>query len=664
MMMSMYSGVAGIKSQQTKLNVIGNNISNINTLGYKGQSVAFSDMLSQTVSSAQAPGATQGGRNAAQIGTGVSVAAITSNMKAGSTQATGSDSDVALTGNGFFVVKQGSDAVATQYTRAGNFGVDTRGNLVVNGLNVCGWTNYTRNADGTIEYDTTQGVGALNIFGDAIEKETVETVATSGAIFAGTLDASSAAAATITKQITVYDAEGNPTQRTVTLTHAAGAAAKLPLKGSLYTSAIGAPDIESTISIPNGSGTNTEVKLKFVQDGANPLVWTCSHVGSADPDITLTYNAGTGTFATAPSPAQMTINGNTVDVDFSSMTGGGSATAITADSTAASAKSTWTWTDDATPANIGTVVFNAVTGEVESGAVGNTVGGATQDVSLYFSGLTCTVAASDNAANLIASGHVGGVTTTVLNKRTMEGSATTQATLSGNLDIAATTGSTTLTMYDSEGAAHEVKVTFSKSTTMNNLWTWTASSTDKTIGVGGQGTLLFDSNGAMVSGSTGEILVATTNGSEAIVTALDLSGIGQFASSTGTCNVAVNSINGYTGGNLQDYSVGADGVIMGSYSNGLSQAVGMLGLAVFNNPTGLKKIGDNLYETTVNSGGVNTVAVGESGTSLATSSLEMSNVDLASEFSEMMITQRAYQANSKIITTSDTLLETLINMSR
>ena len=124
-------------------------------------------------------------------------------------------------------------------------------------------------------------------------------------------------------------------------------------------------------------------------------------------------------------------------------------------------------------------------------------------------------------------------------------------------------------------------------------------------------------------------------------------------------------IDGYASGTLKDFSIGADGVITGSYSNGQKKSVGQLVVATFNNSAGLEKIGDNLYDRTMNSGEPAPEIPGSGqAAKLTTGALEMSNVDLANEFSEMMITQRAYQANSKIITTSDTLMETLINMSR
>ena len=135
--------------------------------------------------------------------------------------------------------------------------------------------------------------------------------------------------------------------------------------------------------------------------------------------------------------------------------------------------------------------------------------------------------------------------------------------------------------------------------------------------------------------------------------------------STGTDSLT-NTTDGYKSGSLDDFSITSDGVIVGSYDNGQTQSLGVIGLAKFTNSGGLDKIGDNLYTTTVNSGeftgGVTAGSAGTGGLSAGT--LEMSNVDLSEQFSEMMITQRAYQANSKIISASDECLQAVINMVR
>jgi len=231
MMMSMYSGVSGLKAQQTKLNVIGNNIANVSTTGYKYQTVSFSDLLSQTLSGATAANTAtnQGGTNAKQIGLGVGVSATTTVMTTGSTQSTGNSSDVSISGDGFFIVKGGSSG-EYQFTRAGNFGVDANGNLTVGGLTVCGWQDYggAAQADGTYTYDTQKTVEPINLFSDSYNgnKQIIAPEATTAATLTGNLTSSATASGTALNDIgtgfsfdttdadaittmTVYDAQGN-----------------------------------------------------------------------------------------------------------------------------------------------------------------------------------------------------------------------------------------------------------------------------------------------------------------------------------------------------------------------------------------------------------------------------------------------------------------------
>ena len=141
MMRSLYSGVSGLKTHQTKMDVIGNNIANVNTVAYKSQSITFSDLMYQTTQNASGPNAVTGagGINARQIGLGVKSAAInTAITTAGATQTTGNPFDLRINGDAFFVVSNG---VENFFTRDGSFYVDAAGNLAMtsNGYNVMGW---------------------------------------------------------------------------------------------------------------------------------------------------------------------------------------------------------------------------------------------------------------------------------------------------------------------------------------------------------------------------------------------------------------------------------------------------------------------------------------------------------------------------------------------
>lgn len=160
MMRSLYSGVSGLQNHQIRMDVIGNNISNINTVGFKKGRVTFQDMLSQTMSGSAKPTTELGGVNPKQIGLGMTVAAIDTIHTQGSMQTTGVMTDVAIQGNGFFVMKNGNKDF---FTRAGAFGLDENGTLVnpANGMKVQGWT--AEKIDGTNFINTAADVNDLKI---------------------------------------------------------------------------------------------------------------------------------------------------------------------------------------------------------------------------------------------------------------------------------------------------------------------------------------------------------------------------------------------------------------------------------------------------------------------------------------------------------------------
>jgi flagellar hook protein FlgE len=143
---------------------------------------------------------------------------------------------------------------------------------------------------------------------------------------------------------------------------------------------------------------------------------------------------------------------------------------------------------------------------------------------------------------------------------------------------------------------------------------------------------------------------------------VDISDIHQFASESG---VDPLEVDGYPLGSLEDFNFDALGVATGIFSNGQQKVIARIALAAFNNPSGLQKVGNNLYVQTPNSGQPSVGAAGEHGRgTINPSSLEMSNVDIAKEFTDMIITQRGFQANSRIITTSDEMLQELVNLKR
>ncbi len=207
MLRSMFSAISGLRAHQTKMDVTGNTIANVNPVGYKSSTTVFQDTLSQVVRAGGAPAADRGGTNPAQIGLGVKVAAITTNWTQGATQSTGRSTDFMIEGDGFFVTRSGTEQL---YTRAGSFDFDGAGKLVTpDGSVLQGWM-----ATGTGAINTNGPIGDLSVpYGQIVNPR----ASTAGSLL-GNLPADAATGTTVTSAITMYDTLGNPQNVTYSLT--------------------------------------------------------------------------------------------------------------------------------------------------------------------------------------------------------------------------------------------------------------------------------------------------------------------------------------------------------------------------------------------------------------------------------------------------------------
>jgi len=248
---------------------------------------------------------------------------------------------------------------------------------------------------------------------------------------------------------------------------------------------------------------------------------------------------------------------------------------------------------------------------------------------------------------------------------------TSEVTYAGNLDATVAAGGTVTTtydVYDSLGTAHSLTITFTRSATPGE-WTWTATSPSGNFGSPstGTGTLSFDSNGKIIAGSAIDcsLNLSAANGANATIPLkLDFSSVTSL-SGTGQSSVSPTSQNGLPLGTLNNYSVDPSGVIIGTFSNGMTQAIAQIALSDFTNPNGLTRMGGNVFSQSPNSGLPQVGVPGAGGRGKVSSGyLEMSNVDLSSEFTNMIVAQRGFQANSRIITASDEMLQELISMKR
>ena len=406
MMRSMFSGVSGLRAHQLQMDVIGNNISNVNTVGYKSSRVTFQEVYNQTLKSATGPTATRGGTNPTQLGLGVSVGSIDVLHTRSGAQRTDKATDLSIEGEGFFVV---SDGESNYYTRAGNFDIDRLGNFVTsNGLTVMGWQR---------NQPTSTAPRAINLSG---------------------------------------------------------------------------------LSMP------------------------------------------------ASQTDSLTFNGN-LNVDT----------------------------------------------EVD-------------DIENY-----------------------------------------------------------TMGFFDSLGREHKLELEFEKAAT-HNQWNVIFKAPEGSRYTVNEGftpnTITFNDDGTINTGLEGQVSVNIEGINNPMTIDLDFAKITQSAGNT---NLKGEQIGGYTAGTIESISIDSNGIITGLYTNGQSQEEWEIAMAHFTNPSGLTKLGNNLFQKSTNSGEADLGVAGEGGRGvLNPGSLEMSNVDLAQEFTDMIIAQRGFQANSRIITTSDEMLQELVNLKR
>ncbi len=251
---------------------------------------------------------------------------------------------------------------------------------------------------------------------------------------------------------------------------------------------------------------------------------------------------------------------------------------------------------------------------------------------------------------------------------------TANVALGGNLNSAIPVGesaSASLSVFDSLGKTHNISITFTKTSADDTgaVWSWNATSPDSSAGVSaGTGTIAFGADGRCTAGSTAQLALAldAANGATSpIPITVTLQSVTQYSASNGESTLKPVSQDGLPLGVLDDFTISKDGTIAGTFDNGMVQNLGRIALAQFSNPVGLSRIGNNLLAETGNSG-LPQVGIPSGGSlgHLASGFLESSNVDLPTEFANMIVAQRGFQANSRVITTSDEILQDIVQLKR
>ncbi|MFZ3052429.1 MAG: flagellar hook-basal body complex protein [Sulfuricurvum sp.] len=628
MLRSLFAGVTGLQSHQIAMDVESNNIANVNTIGYKYSRANFSDLLAQTNQIATAPQGSLGGKNAVQIGLGTTVGSVTRIHSQGSIQNTDKNTDVAIQGDGFFIVS--SDGGSTyKYSRSGDFKFDAAGNFVDNnGFIVQGWSRDT--ATGLV--DSTAPISNIQIPPGL----TTPANASTEVVVKANLSASS----TITQYSPTYE-----TDSTGAFVNTDGLPVAAEDMGIMFSASGKAFALTSAAVGPGAGGDGIFIST----DGGATYAEFRYTSRSTDVD---TNGTGAGGVAVSPLQADGTGSTNANVYYFNS----------TEDFRLAVAN--WTSLNALNPGTSAgaTVNYNAQ-GKL---LISNKLGAS--DLSINVAGITDpnTVKNEVFTSNFLTlSGNI-----TAGSGTAKQSQAVNAATHSASIDV-----------FDSLGSKHTLKMDFRKESsnpTTGTTWSYTVT-VPKPADIGGiapyqnvlnpAGLISFDSTGALAGYNIPAIDFTGNNGSKPnqsvnlnFGTINGFDGITSFDNPSGTSGI---SQDGFPGGDLVGIRIDQSGTLVGSFSNGRSFGLAQIGMAKFANNEGLVSDGGNVYLQSANSGDpiIGTAATAGRGFMQA-SSLEASNVDLSKSLTNLIIIQRGYQANAKTITTSDTLLETLLGIKR
>lgn len=568
MMRSLFSGVSGLKTHQTRMDVIGHNIANVNTVAYKSSSMTFASLMSQTTQRASGANATTGtgGVNPRQIGLGVKTSAINVNIAGqGASQSTGNPFDIMITGENFFVVSDGSQ---NYFTRDGSFYVDGAGNLAMTsiGYNVMGWQVETDPVTGDVTGIKKDTVSALRIMSTA--NKTYPPEATSHGYMSGIIDKNDTDVTSETGRVvnlSFYDSQG------YTYT------AKFSIRQSSADKNTFSMELDKVVD-----SKNVEVPLP---DDVNfsDLFGEASQIASAttlklQDGYTLSADGKTLTDTRQTPPTDIVLDADHA-ADIASAFGYGENV------------------DEFLKLSVSTTAGNPPTTTYKS------------------------------IQEMLADGGLVELAAAVIQEN---GVPTDEYSITGR---------------KFNGAVINFDGKSGKFSGLN----------------GGSGTTAFLNLGRLsADGNFPSIEIDFTN-----ISSVDNKGVSTIGATNGSDD-EFNTGAGRRQGAMIGVSIQQNGMIYASYDNGMTKLLGQIATARFANASGLEKQADNLYSATLNSGEFDGIGVDitASGDYMSTGQLEMSNVDLSQEFTEMITTQRGFQANSRIITVSDTLLEELTNLKR
>jgi flagellar hook protein FlgE len=595
---SLYTGISGLDAYQSWIDVISNNIANTATTGFKAQRMTFADQFYQQIGAPSGPSQTSGGVNPEDLGLGVKVNTVDTEFGQGGLETTGINTDLALNGDGFFILNNINGTGSPTYTRDGAFSTNSNGVLYdpASGMGVMG---YMANAQGVVNNTGTPGAITIPVglqeqatatgsgvkTGPAVNDQVFD-VALGGNLdqtnwaqaFQNAIGASANPGAAVTVSTTLYDSLGGAHEATITYT---------PISPSAVAATVSdAGAAVGGLTVNPAANVNDSIKI--------------TTVGASTVSV---YDSVTNTTQLATIGQSLTLGGATFKI-----TSNGAATLLV---TAAS---------NGLPASVENSAGTAVTPSTEW-QINVSFTDGTQFQTISKGG---TVAA--NGTVTAASTGVGS---------------------SGTIGYA---------YFDQNG---------------QYINTSSIESVAAGESIGANATGYFHDAGATASLNQGNQLNVTLWGpsagnaaqaptQKAAPGAVAL-GFYQDTSLNASSDATIVSQNGYAAGTLSNFTVGQDGTITGSFTNGQQKTLGQIAIATFQNEDGLERIGDNQFAQTAASGlaQLGTANSGRYGAVVA-GSLEQSNVNLANEFTNLIVAQRAFQANTRGIETADANMQTVI----
>jgi len=634
-MFSFYIPTAALNEQKKTLELLGENIANLNTPGYKTRRITFVETLG-------------------------TVAGVSQLMfKQGAVTYTGNVTDLAIKGDSFFIVKKGEEKF---YTRAGAFSVDSSGKLVnVDGYVVQGWMEDIR---GGSEAEATSTITDIIIDPDLI----MPAKATENVWLAGNLNAGLestrevwATGSAFTKKATLvssgitfplnvtagvndqFKVTFNPQfGETITeeLTLTAGTYNDIDSLVTEINNQINASDLKGKVEAVNAGGS-----LKFrAIDGYSGTTLTLS---SGTNDVLSDLGFVDGVSSTSGDLADESTELNDLLQVTTSLVTGDSFNIVGKNRDGESVSGAFTYTDGATLGDLVDTINNIYSGystaKLENGKV------VLEDDEVGDSSTTISLSASDGNTGLMS----------------VPSFVNTESGYTARV-------STSMVVYDSLGESHNLTINFTK-TENTGEWNWEiVASSGETIVKGGSGKVLFDSNGSLISfiydGGVDALTLSLSNGAEDLVIRLHAdeqegitAGITQF---NAVSTLHTKHQDGKESGTLNDFKIRSDGAIIGYFTNGEEAKLAQIALAEFANPSGLKRVGGSNFISTGESGVPNIGKAESLGSTIESGSLELSTVDLADQFTKMIEAQRAYQAAARVISTLEQIADETTRLKR